>query len=175
VGARRNACSIPVVSVISAGATLDTILPARCRVACGSQLCGGSRRNARQSALPWSRAAHVVPLLRGRLRRCADTGAYRLTSRRSAVLGGSRGRWRVMDDTVPTGSSRLGRPTHRAGHGLPRRVYLCHPFLVLTGTAHRGSTPRFMAQPPLKSIRPLDLDSPNPTPVERAVINGRSR
>jgi hypothetical protein len=54
-------------------------------------------------------------------------------------------------------------------------VYLCHPFLVHTGTAHRGRTPRFMAQPPLRSVDPLDLDSPNPTPVARAVINGLDR
>ena len=54
-------------------------------------------------------------------------------------------------------------------------VYLCHPFLVHRGTGHRGSTPRFMAQPPLRSIDPLDLDSPNPTPAARAVINGLGR
>lgn len=28
-------------------------------------------------------------------------------------------------------------------------VYLCHPFLVHSAQAHRGSNPRFMAQPPL--------------------------
>lgn len=28
-------------------------------------------------------------------------------------------------------------------------VYLCHPFLVHAAQAHRGQTPRFMAQPPL--------------------------
>jgi hypothetical protein len=28
-------------------------------------------------------------------------------------------------------------------------VYLCHPFLVHAAQAHRGSNPRFMAQPPL--------------------------
>jgi hypothetical protein len=28
-------------------------------------------------------------------------------------------------------------------------VYLCHPFLVHAGQIHRGSQPRFMAQPPL--------------------------
>jgi hypothetical protein len=28
-------------------------------------------------------------------------------------------------------------------------VYLCHPFLVHAAQAHRGRTPRFMAQPPL--------------------------
>ena len=67
-----------------------------------------------------------------------------------------------------------GRPIELATGSLGD-VYLCHPFLVHTGTAHRGSTPRFMAQPPLRSIEVLDLDSPNPTPVERAVMNGRGR
>ncbi|NLU90357.1 phytanoyl-CoA dioxygenase [Chitinophaga sp. Ak27] len=28
-------------------------------------------------------------------------------------------------------------------------VYLCHPFLVHAGQAHKGHTPKFMAQPPL--------------------------
>ena len=28
-------------------------------------------------------------------------------------------------------------------------VYLCHPFLVHAAQIHRGSSPRFMAQPPL--------------------------
>jgi hypothetical protein len=51
-------------------------------------------------------------------------------------------------------------------------VYLCHPFLVHSGSAHRGRTPRFMAQPPLRSIGLLNLESPQPTPVERAVMNG---
>lgn len=33
--------------------------------------------------------------------------------------------------------------------GSPGTVYLCHPFLVHAAQAHRGATPRFMAQPPL--------------------------
>jgi hypothetical protein len=28
-------------------------------------------------------------------------------------------------------------------------IYLCHPFLVHAAQMHRGSIPRFMAQPPL--------------------------
>lgn len=28
-------------------------------------------------------------------------------------------------------------------------VYLCHPFLVQAAQRHQGTTPRFMAQPPL--------------------------
>jgi hypothetical protein len=34
-------------------------------------------------------------------------------------------------------------------------VYLCHPFLVHAAQPHRGTTPRFMAQPPLLPARPL--------------------
>lgn len=32
-------------------------------------------------------------------------------------------------------------------------VYLCHPFLVHAAQAHRGATPRFLAQPPLLPAR----------------------
>ncbi|CAN7490581.1 phytanoyl-CoA dioxygenase [Mycolicibacterium frederiksbergense] len=51
-------------------------------------------------------------------------------------------------------------------------VYLCHPFVVHTGTAHRGAVPRFMAQPPLEPIGDLDLEAAHPSPVARAVLNG---
>ncbi len=33
--------------------------------------------------------------------------------------------------------------------GKPGTVFLCHPFLVHAAQAHKGSTPKFMAQPPL--------------------------
>jgi hypothetical protein len=33
--------------------------------------------------------------------------------------------------------------------GLAGTVYLCHPFLVHAAQIHRGSVPKFMAQPPL--------------------------
>ena len=46
-------------------------------------------------------------------------------------------------------------------------VYLCHPFLVHSAQAHRGTRPRFMAQPPLEPAVPLELTSP--FPVERAI------
>ena len=36
-------------------------------------------------------------------------------------------------------------------------VYLCHPFLVHAAQAHHGSTPRFMAQPPLYPRVSLEL------------------
>jgi ectoine hydroxylase-related dioxygenase (phytanoyl-CoA dioxygenase family) len=38
-------------------------------------------------------------------------------------------------------------------------VYLCHPFLVHAASwPHRGTTPRFMAQPELPPVAPLELE-----------------
>lgn len=50
-------------------------------------------------------------------------------------------------------------------------VYVCHPFVVHRGQAHRGSKPRFMAQPPLEPTALLDLDSEKPSPVAQSVKN----
>ncbi|MBL7783223.1 MAG: hypothetical protein JNM22_18480 [Saprospiraceae bacterium] len=36
-------------------------------------------------------------------------------------------------------------------------VYLCHPFLVHAAQDHKGSVPKFMAQPPLLSKRDFDI------------------
>jgi hypothetical protein len=50
-------------------------------------------------------------------------------------------------------------------------VYLCHPFLIHAAQAHRGTDPRFLAQPPLDPAGPLELDRPDGaySPVEIAV------
>jgi hypothetical protein len=49
-------------------------------------------------------------------------------------------------------------------------VYLCHPFLVHAAQPHRGTRPRFMAQPPLLPSSPAGLDLEHgDAPVERAV------
>jgi hypothetical protein len=53
-------------------------------------------------------------------------------------------------------------------------IYLCHPFLVHAAQAHMGSTPKFMAQPPLLLkgellISDSDIDY---SPVERAILLG---
>jgi hypothetical protein len=50
-------------------------------------------------------------------------------------------------------------------------VYLCHPFLVHAAQMHRGSVPRFMAQPPLHPAEPLRLDRVDGdySPVEMAI------
>jgi hypothetical protein len=62
--------------------------------------------------------------------------------------------------------------TGRAGD-----VYLCHPFLIHAAQPHRGTTPRFIAQPPLVPTGLLDLDrrDGDHSPVERAVLLGLAR
>ncbi len=56
--------------------------------------------------------------------------------------------------------------TGRAG-----TVYLCHPFIVHAAQSHRGTTPKFMAQPPLLLKEELTITGgllPHP-PVEEAI------
>lgn len=50
-------------------------------------------------------------------------------------------------------------------------VYLCHPFLVHAAQRHRGTRPRFMAQPPLLPAEPLQLNRSDGaySPVEAAI------
>ena len=50
-------------------------------------------------------------------------------------------------------------------------VYLCHPFLVHAAQLHRGSSPRFLAQPPLHPAESLQLcrSDGRYSPVERAI------
>ncbi len=47
-------------------------------------------------------------------------------------------------------------------------VYLCHPFLVHSAQPHRGTKPRFMAQPPLLPKAEFDPALP-PSPVQIAI------
>ena len=53
-------------------------------------------------------------------------------------------------------------------------VYLCHPFLIHAAQPHRGSTPRFMAQPPLYPAEPFNLNRTdnNYSAVEQAIRLG---
>lgn len=50
-------------------------------------------------------------------------------------------------------------------------IYLCHPFLVHAAQAHRGDTPKFMAQPPLLLRSELVIADADVgyTPVEQAI------
>lgn len=49
-------------------------------------------------------------------------------------------------------------------------VWLCHPFLVHAAQPHRGTHPKFMAQPPLLPTARFTLDGPSP--VEQAIRRG---
>lgn len=46
-------------------------------------------------------------------------------------------------------------------------VYLCHPFIAHAAQPHRGTEPKFMAQPPLLLREDLSVDGNSP--VERAI------
>jgi hypothetical protein len=50
-------------------------------------------------------------------------------------------------------------------------VYLCHPFIVHAAQAHRGTRPRFLAQPPLLPAEPFVLNRVDGaySPVEQAI------
>jgi hypothetical protein len=50
-------------------------------------------------------------------------------------------------------------------------VYLCHPFLIHAAQKHRGTTPRFMSQPPLAPTSRLRLERADGaySPVEIAI------
>jgi hypothetical protein len=55
--------------------------------------------------------------------------------------------------------------------GFAGTVYLCHPFLVHAAQRHRGSRPRFLAQPPLLPGEPFLLQRTDAaySPVEQAI------
>jgi hypothetical protein len=70
--------------------------------------------------------------------------------------------------------SRLGAALKRPralATGAAGTVYLCHPFLVHAAQMHRGTAPRFMAQPPLDPAEPFRLDRVDGdySPVEIAI------
>lgn len=65
----------------------------------------------------------------------------------------------------------LAYATGRAGD-----VYLCHPFLVHAGQPHRGTEPRFLAQPNLSPAGLSRTTAPEPSyPVEIAVRRATRR
>jgi hypothetical protein len=73
-------------------------------------------------------------------------------------------------------AGKLDSPQRPLAHatGAAGDVYLCHPFLIHAAQPHRGTVPRFMAQPPLHPTGLLDLDRADGaySPVERAVRRG---
>jgi hypothetical protein len=76
----------------------------------------------------------------------------------------------VVTDTPAMEACPVASVTGAAGD-----VYLCHPFLVHSATwPHRGTKPRFMAQPALVSDKPFEYDraSGEYSPAEIAVRVG---
>src|SRR5262249_3040620 len=52
-------------------------------------------------------------------------------------------------------------------------VFLCHPFIVHTGTwPHRGTTPRIAAQPAVQVADGFAVDGSDPSPVAQAIVAG---
>lgn len=89
-------------------------------------------------------------------RQLAPAGDEGLTLRELAADGfaGSQGRTEVL------------------AVGSAGTVCLCHPFLVHSAQPHRGSRPRFMAQPPLLPRKPICLRRSDGlySPVEQAIL-----
>ncbi|MDQ8027471.1 MAG: phytanoyl-CoA dioxygenase family protein [Brevundimonas sp.] len=69
----------------------------------------------------------------------------------------------AADGFASTSACQVSLATGRAG-----TVFLCHPFLVHAAQAHRGTKPRFMAQPPLLPRAEFDPSS-TPSPVQTAI------
>ncbi len=86
-------------------------------------------------------------------------------------LGQAGGPYDVKQtDAFPTIEGRASASaTGRAGD-----VYVCHPFLVHRATwPHRGTRPRFIAQPGIAIHEPFPLTGQGEVfPVERAILNG---
>lgn len=61
--------------------------------------------------------------------------------------------------------------------GAAGTVYLCHPFLVHSAQPHRGTRPRFLAQPPLLPREPFRLERADCryVPVETAILRALGR
>lgn len=53
--------------------------------------------------------------------------------------------------------------------GAAGTVFLCHPFLVHAAQPHRGTRPKFMAQPPLLPTRAFDVQAGARRPAELAI------
>ena len=62
----------------------------------------------------------------------------------------------------------------RLATGKAGTVYLCHPFIVHAAQDHLGTTPKFMAQPPLltKNDFRINRTGKEPCPVEAAILKG---
>jgi hypothetical protein len=80
-----------------------------------------------------------------------------------------------LRELAADGFARTAHCREVAATGDAGTVYLCHPFLVHAAQPHRGSRPRFLAQPPLLPASPDGLDIEHgDAPVERAIRLARA-
>jgi len=93
-------------------------------------------------------------------------GSHLAVPRLLAPAGAAGLTYLELAERLEPDDGRLAVATGEAGD-----VYLCHPFLVHAAQPHRGTTPRFLAQPPLQPAQPLRLEpGAGPfSPVELAV------
>jgi len=92
------------------------------------------------------------------------------------VAAGERGMFFGDAGAAMHAAGKLNSPDRKLAlaAGQPGDVYLCHPFLIHAAQPHQGREPRFMAQPPLHPVAPLDLRRADGaySPVELAVLRG---
>jgi hypothetical protein len=92
------------------------------------------------------------------------------------VAAGERGMFFGAAAAAMDAAGKLNAPdrAQALATGHPGDVYLCHPFLIHAAQPHRGREPRFMAQPPLMPVAPLELSRADGaySPVEQAVLRG---
>lgn len=74
----------------------------------------------------------------------------------------------TLEELASTGFVESARRPETVAMGPAGTVYLCHPFLVHRAQLHRGTTPRFLAQPPLLPRGLLDPMHPA-SPLEQSI------
>lgn len=81
-----------------------------------------------------------------------------------------------LRELAADGFARTGHRREMLATGSAGTVYLCHPFLVHAAQPHRGTTVKFMAQPPLLPRHGFDLTKPLPrqSPVGQAITRALS-
>ncbi|WP_437971253.1 phytanoyl-CoA dioxygenase family protein [Sorangium sp. So ce260] len=77
----------------------------------------------------------------------------------------------TLRELAANGFAETARRPQVLATGEAGTVYLCHPFLVHAAQLHRGTRPRFLAQPPLLPTEPLQLERErgDHSPVEQAI------
>ena len=82
----------------------------------------------------------------------------------------------TLRQLAANGFAETAHRAEAAATGPAGTVYLCHPFLVHSAQPHRGSAPRFLAQPPLLAAAALDPFGPGAlSPVEEAIGRATAR